>query len=50
MVALMPTKIPGYSDVGVRLNPELVHIPEEIKHKFPDSHVAISRWAHSTMK
>jgi cholinesterase len=44
MVALMPTKIPGYSDVGVRLNPELVHIPGDIKHKFPDSHVTMSRW------
>ena len=31
LVALLPTKIPAFSDVGVRLNPALRGIPEDLR-------------------
>ena len=44
LVALMPTKIPAFSDVGQRLNPALAKIPDELRTALPQAQVAISKW------
>ena len=44
LVALLPTSIPGFSEVGVRLNPELARIPYEAMAELPGSFVGQSRW------
>jgi phospholipase/lecithinase/hemolysin len=44
LVALLPTKIPAFSDVGVRLNPALMRIPEDLRSALPGAHIGISKW------
>jgi phospholipase/lecithinase/hemolysin len=44
MVALLPTAIPAFSAVGLRLNPELARIPPEIGAEIPGASVGLSRW------
>jgi phospholipase/lecithinase/hemolysin len=44
LVALLPTKIPAFSDVGVRLNPALTGIPEDLRSALPGAHIGISKW------
>jgi phospholipase/lecithinase/hemolysin len=44
MVALLPEKIPDFTAVGVRLNPELAKIPAEMKAKHPDMQITNSQW------
>ena len=44
LVALLPTKIPAFSDVGVRLNPALIGIPEHLRSALPGAHISISKW------
>jgi phospholipase/lecithinase/hemolysin len=44
LVALLPTKIPAFSDVGVRLNPALRGIPEDLRSALPGAHIRISKW------
>jgi len=44
LVALLPTKIPAFSDVGVRLNPALSGIPEDLRLALPSAHLSISKW------
>jgi phospholipase/lecithinase/hemolysin len=44
LVALLPTKIPAFSDVGVRLNPALRGIPENLRSALPGAHIGISKW------
>jgi len=44
MVALLPTKIPPFADVAIRLNPELAKIPGEERAKHPDLRIANSQW------
>ena len=44
MVALLPTKIPGFDVAGIRLNPELAKIPDEERAKHPDIRIANSDW------
>jgi phospholipase/lecithinase/hemolysin len=44
LVALLPTKIPAFSAVGVRLNPALTGIPEDLRPTLPGAHIGISRW------
>ncbi len=44
MVALLPVKIGDFDAVGRRLNPELARIPDEVRAKHPDIHVANSDW------
>jgi phospholipase/lecithinase/hemolysin len=44
MVALMPTKIPVFTAVAVRLNPQLEKIPAEERLKHPDIRIANSDW------
>jgi phospholipase/lecithinase/hemolysin len=43
-VALLPTKIPGFSAVGLRLNPELVKIPADMRAKHADLTIINSNW------
>jgi phospholipase/lecithinase/hemolysin len=43
-VALLPTAIPAFSDVGLRLNPELRRIPGEMRAQLPDAQIALSQW------
>ncbi len=43
-VALMPTAIPAFSEVGVRLNPELRRIPGEIATQLPEAQIDLSHW------
>jgi phospholipase/lecithinase/hemolysin len=44
LVALLPTKIPAFSAVGVRLNPALTGIPEDLRSTLPEAHIGISKW------
>ena len=44
MVAILPTKIPAFASVGIKLNPELEKIPAEERAKHPDIRIANSQW------
>ena len=44
LVALLPKKIPPFSDVGMRLDPELAKIPGEIRSSLSGIHIELSRW------
>ncbi len=44
MVALLPTKIPAFAAVGIKLNPEIEKIPDEERAKHPDIRIANSHW------
>jgi cholinesterase len=43
-VAILPTAIPAFREVGLRLNPELRGIPAAIQAQLPDVHIALSHW------
>ncbi|HEY0161498.1 MAG TPA: SGNH/GDSL hydrolase family protein [Edaphobacter sp.] len=43
-VAILPEKIPAFSEVGIRLNPALKNIPAEMKTKLPDVEIKTSQW------
>jgi cholinesterase len=43
-IALLPTAIPAFSEVGLRLNPELERIPREIEPDVPGASVRLSHW------
>ena len=43
-LALLPTAIPGFSEVGTRLNPELERIPREVQAELPGIDIRLSRW------
>lgn len=43
-LALLPTAIPAFSEVGLRLNPELQRIPSEIAAELPGAPVTLSHW------
>ena len=43
-VAVLPTAIPAFSEVGLRLNPELRRIPGEMQAELPKAQIAMSRW------
>lgn len=43
-VALLPTAIPAFSQVGIRLNPELRRIPDDLRGQLPGAQVALSDW------
>lgn len=43
-VALLPTKIPAFTAVGIRLNPEIAKIPKDLGAALPGAHIVISRW------
>ncbi len=44
LVALMPTAIPAFSEVGLRLNPALAQIPDQMKTALPGATIALSHW------
>jgi cholinesterase len=44
LVALLPTKIPSFSDVGLRLNPALARIPNDLRATLPQARVELSNW------
>ena len=43
-VAVLPTAIPSFSEVGVRLNPELRRIPGEMQNHLAGAQIAQSNW------
>lgn len=43
-VALLPTAIPGFSSVGLRLNPDLRRIPGELQGQLPGATIALTNW------
>lgn len=44
LLALLPMAIPNFSQVGLRLNPELARIPQEIRSEYPDVQIVLSNW------
>ena len=44
LVALLPTKIPDFAEMGVRLNPALVRIPKDLEPSLKDVRIRTSRW------
>ena len=43
-IALLPTAIPGFGEVGKRLNPELSGIPARMRAQLPGAQIALSNW------
>jgi phospholipase/lecithinase/hemolysin len=43
-LALMPTAIPAFSEVGLRLNPAIALIPEQLKAELPAANIRLSHW------
>ncbi|QNI36062.1 SGNH/GDSL hydrolase family protein [Edaphobacter albus] len=43
-IAILPEKIPDFSEVGTRLNPAIEKIPEEMRPKLKDAGVRLSHW------
>jgi cholinesterase len=43
-IALLPTAIPAFSEVGKRLNPALRNLPGQLAALFPDSTFILSSW------
>lgn len=44
MVALLPTAIPDFSAVSIRLNPAITKIPDDLKTRLPEARVSLSKW------
>jgi phospholipase/lecithinase/hemolysin len=44
LVALMPTAIPAFSEVGLRLTPALAQIPEQMKSELLGATISASHW------
>ncbi len=44
MVAILPEKIPQFAQQGIRVNPALRGIPEEMKRRHADIEIATSNW------
>lgn len=43
-LALLPTAIPEFSEVGQRLNPELKRLPGELEPSLPGAQIKLSNW------
>jgi phospholipase/lecithinase/hemolysin len=43
-IALLPTAIPAFADVGKRLNPDLRRIPHELETELTGAHLWLSHW------
>jgi phospholipase/lecithinase/hemolysin len=43
-VAMLPTAIPAFSEVGQRLNPQLARIPRELEPDLPGAELRVSHW------
>jgi hypothetical protein len=44
MIAQLPTKIPAFADIGVRLNTALLKVPADLRAKLPGIHIESSKW------
>ena len=44
LVALLPTAIPDFKEVGTRLNPAISRIPQNLGPEFPDIQIHLSHW------
>ena len=44
LVAILPTAIPSFADVGKRLNPALTGIPKQVAAEFPEVSIDTSQW------
>ncbi|MDA1235481.1 MAG: SGNH/GDSL hydrolase family protein [Acidobacteria bacterium] len=44
LIALMPTEIPNFSEVGQRLNPFLERIPGDMAKELPSADIHLSKW------
>lgn len=45
-VALLPTKIPAFTEMGLRLNPRITKIPQEMRTALPTAHIEVSHWGN----
>ena len=43
-IALLPTAIPSFADVGIRLNPNIARIPAELAPQLPGAEIRLSHW------
>lgn len=43
-IAILPTAIPSFAEVGIRLNPEISRIPRDLSPKLPGAQINLSRW------
>lgn len=43
-IAVLPTAIPSFAEVGIRLNPEISRIPGELSPTLPGAQITLSRW------
>lgn len=44
LIALLPTAIPAFSEVGKRLDPAIARIPREMKTQLPGGSIGLSKW------
>jgi cholinesterase len=44
LLALLPTAIPSFSEVGKRLNPEIERVRKEMAAELPEARIDLSRW------
>jgi phospholipase/lecithinase/hemolysin len=44
LIALLPTAIPSFSQVGERLDPAIARIPQEMAAGLPDASIHLSHW------
>jgi phospholipase/lecithinase/hemolysin len=44
LVALLPTKIPDFAEMGIRLNPALARIPKDLEPTVKNVRIRMSRW------
>jgi cholinesterase len=44
LVALLPTKIPDFAEMGLRLNPALALIPKDLEPSLKDARIRMSSW------
>lgn len=45
-IALLPTTIPAFAEVGIRLNPRLTSICTELRPQLPGAELKLSHWGH----
>lgn len=44
LVAILPTRIPAFAEVGRRLTPALAQLPERVRERLPGATMRMSRW------
>ena len=43
-IALLPTAIPAFAEVGLRLNPVISLIPAQLRSELPSAQISLSKW------